>query len=674
MENRVGTVLEGKYEILKQIGKGGMSVVYVAMDLRLNKQWAIKEIKNDSSQSVETLLKGLEMEANILKKVDHPVLPRIVDIIDKGGTIYVVMDYIEGRALDKVLAEEGAQPEEKVIEWAKQLAGALDYLHTMDPPIIYRDMKPSNIMLKPDGTVKLIDFGTAKEYKVENIADTTALGTRGYAAPEQFGDSLGKGIYKTDARTDIYCLGATLYHIVTGMNPAQPPYEIRPIREWNPSLSSGLEKIILKCTQPNPDDRYQSGSELIYNLETYKQLERPFIKKEKRKLIGFLACIGISLASLGVSIYGKNGMEMEKQQDYRTLIEEANDYKLSGEYLEASAKYVQAITEIDGSNSEAYLQLLNLYRNYIDTQEGLNRIEGYINSGYGNIDKNSEVVYQVAIVYFNELSDYKSSLKYFRMVDTKEIPEAEYYCSLAMALSELNIDYEEIGNQLQVFWQYNQTVSDAESRLINDRALGKVYTTYINYIPNAAQSAVTVAEDAIDYIEQIDDEGLQLLYELDFSRQLAAGYWKMAQNEEDKSIAEANYLQAIEYSQNVLVLVTPEEDSALCAQTYCDIAEMYVEMGEDELAIAEYVKGEKAVGESNTSLYVEHLKLLYEMEAAKSSDYSRWDTARILEIYEKCESMPSVKSNLQYKKIRQKIEIMLMEIEEKNQGTEVNES
>ena len=210
---KLGTVLDGKYEILKKVGQGGMSIVYLAMDNRLNKQWAVKEIKNDGSKSTATLLKGLEREANILKDVDHPVLPRIVDIINENGTIYVVMDFVEGRPLSDVLKAEGAQNQEKVIEWGRALASALDYLHSMNPPIIYRDMKPSNVMLKPDGSVKLIDFGTAKEYIVENNADTTALGTRGYAAPEQFGDSQGHGIYNTDARTDIYNLGATLYHL-----------------------------------------------------------------------------------------------------------------------------------------------------------------------------------------------------------------------------------------------------------------------------------------------------------------------------------------------------------------------------------------------------------------------------------------------------------------------------
>ena len=261
-----GTVLDGKYEILAEVGRGGMSIVYLARDKRLNKQWAVKEIKNDGKKSAKTLLKGLEREANILKNVDHPVLPRIVDIINQDGTIYVVMDYIEGDTIQDRLKKEGAQPQELVVEWGLQLASALNYLHNMNPPVIYRDMKPSNVMIKPEGGVKLIDFGTAKEYEIENNADTTALGTRGYAAPEQFGDSKGRGIYNTDARTDIYNLGATLYHIVTGKNPCEPPYEIKPIREWNPMLSSGLEKIILKCTQKNADRRYQTIGDLLADL------------------------------------------------------------------------------------------------------------------------------------------------------------------------------------------------------------------------------------------------------------------------------------------------------------------------------------------------------------------------------------------------------------------------
>lgn len=265
----IGSVIDGKYEILKLIGKGGMSEVYPAMDKNLNKQWAVKEIKRQArNRNNEVIVQSAIAEANMMKKLDHPCLPRIVDIINRDDVIYVVMDYIEGEPINKVFDKYGAQAQDIVIEWAEALCGVLDYLHAQNPPIIYRDMKPANIMLQPSGNIKLIDFGIAKEYKEQNLEDTVSLGTKGYAAPEQFG---GKG--QTDRRTDIYCLGVTLYHLLTGKNPCEPPYEIYPIRYWKPELSAGLENIILKCTQLNPSDRFDSCAELMYALRHYEEAD-----------------------------------------------------------------------------------------------------------------------------------------------------------------------------------------------------------------------------------------------------------------------------------------------------------------------------------------------------------------------------------------------------------------
>ena len=274
----IGTLVDGKYKILNKVGQGGMSVVYLAMNEKANKQWAIKEVRKDGVKDFEVVKQSLVAETDMLKKLSHPSLPSIVDVIEDESTFLIVMDYIQGNPLSRALEEYGAQPQEHVIEWAKQLCDVLGYLHTRTPAIIYRDMKPANVMLKPDGNVTLIDFGTAREFKEKNLADTTCLGTVGYAAPEQFG-----GMGQTDARTDIYCLGATLYHLVTGMNPCEPPYEIRPIREINPSLSGGLEQIILKCTQKSPDRRYHSMAALIADLkkalrspnEDFVQIENP---------------------------------------------------------------------------------------------------------------------------------------------------------------------------------------------------------------------------------------------------------------------------------------------------------------------------------------------------------------------------------------------------------------
>ena len=294
---KIGALVDGKYRILRKCGQGGMSVVYMAVNERANKTWAIKEVRKDGVQDFEVVRQGLLMETDLLKRLEHPHLPGIVDVIDQEGTFLIVMDYIEGRTLKAVLDQEGPQSQERVVDWARQLCDVLCYLHSRKPAIIYRDMKPSNVMLKPDGKVVLFDFGTAREYKETGSEDTRCLGTRGYAAPEQYG---GQG--QTDARTDLFCLGAAMYHLLTGHNPSEPPYEMYPIRHWRPELSSGLEEIILTCTQSNPDDRYQSGEELLYALDNYWKIDQSYRRKQKLHLRLFLAPALLSLLlSLGAS-------------------------------------------------------------------------------------------------------------------------------------------------------------------------------------------------------------------------------------------------------------------------------------------------------------------------------------------------------------------------------------
>lgn len=335
----IGSLVDGKYKILNKVGQGGMSVVYLAMNEKANKQWAVKEVRKDGVLDFEAVKQGLVAETDILKRLSHPNLPSIIDVIDTEESFIIIMDYIQGNSLNRALEEYGAQPQENVIEWAKQLCDVLGYLHSRTPPIIYRDMKPANIMLKPDGNVTLIDFGTAREYKEKNLADTTCLGTVGYAAPEQFG-----GMGQTDARTDIYCLGATLYHLVTGMNPCEPPYEIKPIREINPALSSGLERIILKCTQRDPNDRYQSAAEMMYALEHYEEIDDIYRKKQKKKLWSFLIPLLLMFAFAATSVWGFLSAEQKKKENYDFILANAR----------TAEDYYEAIVT-DPSRTEAYL-------------------------------------------------------------------------------------------------------------------------------------------------------------------------------------------------------------------------------------------------------------------------------------------------------------------------------
>ncbi len=663
---RVGTVLGGKYEILKKIGQGGMSIVYVAMDTRLNKQWAVKEIKQNPKQDTRTLLKGLQMEANILKMVDHPVLPRIVDIINYNGTVFVVMDYIEGRPLSEVLKLEGAQPQEKVIEWAKDLCSALDYLHSMNPPIIYRDMKPSNIMLKPDGKVKLIDFGTAKEFDVESLADTTALGTRGYAAPEQFGDARGRGIHKTDARTDIYSLGATLYHVLTGKNPSEPPYVIKPIRDWDPSLSSGLEKIINKCTMPNPEDRYQSCTELIYDLEHYEELDDAFKRSCLKKMRSFLICAGLTVTFAAVAIGGYIGNEREKKLNYDNLINEGYADVVQGDYEGAAGLYVDAITQVDGSRNEAYLDLLDLYINYMnDAETGLSRVTYYIDQQYDSIDKDQKLLLTVAMDYFDVLKDYKSSAYYFNMLDQKEHPEAVYYSTIALAMGELNVDYESLTFNLKNFESTNDASTISINKLMNYRLLCIVYARNLQQMGDAADRLIEAANKGLAVLEVYDDDSVKAEYYTIYNQYLALAYERLGQTyiEEDPQRSQENYEKALECCDFILGMVTAGDgktvgsitDEKLREAKYCQKAEIYEMLQEYDKADEVYIQAEEEFGRTSIAVYAGHLSLLCKMEKLKTTDVEKWDYNRLHKLYEQGQQVPEIQNDYRWKQLTQKL-------------------
>lgn len=385
----IGTVIEGKYEILKEIGHGGMSVVYLAMDTHLNRNWAVKEVKKKGTgKNDEIVVNSLLAEANLVKKLDHPALPRIVDIIDNGVTIYIIMDFIEGESLDKVLEEYGAQSEEKVINWAMQICDVLSYLHSQKPPIIYRDMKPANLMLKPNGNISIIDFGIAREYKEQNLADTTVLGTKGYAPPEQYSG-------QTDARSDIFALGMTMHHLLTGVDPRSGEAYV-PVRQWNPELSEGIEFIINKCVEPVAENRYQNCTELLVDLQDPHKVTRHWRRTLRIKLLSFIIAIGLSIV-LGVAgvCLGLASANVNNQ-DY--------EFNLSGSDPD---KYYAAI-DIYPEKTDAYYKLVDYYKNNSNeiNNEQISKLGNYIENRTDYLDKSdpdvARLYYDVGKLYFSQ--------------------------------------------------------------------------------------------------------------------------------------------------------------------------------------------------------------------------------------------------------------------------------
>ena len=478
----IGTVIDGKYQILKEIGRGGMSVVYLAMDTHLNKQWAVKEIrKRGSGKNDEIVVNSLLAEANMMKRLDHPALPRIVDIIDNGITIYVVMDYIEGESLDKILNEFGAQPEEKVINWAMQIADALSYLHSQKPSIIYRDMKPANVMLKPEGNIKIIDFGIAREYKEQSLADTTVLGTKGYAPPEQYSG-------QTDPRSDIFALGMTMHHLLTGVDPRSGE-AYAPVRQWNPEVSEGVEIIIDRCVQPAAENRYQNCADLIYDLEHPELITKGFKKKQKRKLATFITAAVLAVV-MGISGFAcSRAATYLTSQNYNNLIQENSSMPLA-ERVENCKKAMALIPE----DPRAFQSLLNAYKdaNQFGDNESktLSSLYNTYSSGW---DKTSvevaQINYEIGKMYFNYY--YEGDDPSQRPSMSKKATMAKTYFAANSNNQELPDTFEEKDrsecyNQICKFYeQYITNQVSGDEATVNDyRELFNVIETTIDSLEN----------------------------------------------------------------------------------------------------------------------------------------------------------------------------------------------
>lgn len=422
----------GKYEILTQIGKGGMSTVYLAMDKNLNKQWAVKEIRKVGSQKKdEIIVSSLLAEADLMKKLDHPALPRIVDIIDNGETIYIVMDYIEGTSLDKVLGEFGSQSEELVINWSKQICDALGYLHSQKPSIIYRDMKPANIMLNSDGNIKIIDFGIAREYKEQNLSDTTVLGTQGYAPPEQYSG-------QTDARSDIYALGMTMHHLLTGVDPrGGEPYV--PARQWNPEVSEGMAVIIDKCVEPAAENRYQTCSELIYDLQHPELITSGFKRMQKRRFVVFITTFILAILTLATGVGCSYASEQVNSNTYEALV----SLVTSTSYDEKIDSYKQAIT-LYPYDTTAYLLFLEAYETEgVFSQEQNDEFLALYNANQDGFDKSStefaQLNYKIGMMYFNYYSNEDGSYSF-----SNRVQKAYSFFESNYVNEEISLEFEEL--------------------------------------------------------------------------------------------------------------------------------------------------------------------------------------------------------------------------------------
>jgi len=588
-------VLRERYRIVTEIGRGGMSVTYLALDLNLGSYWAIKQVKNNSSVEFEAFLKEVELLASL----NHSDIPRIVDRIEYDGDYFVIMDFISGTSLSKIVNLEGAQEEAKVIEWGIHLAQIMDYLHSSDPaagkkPIVYRDLKPDNIMLTPAGSVKLIDFGIAREYTPGKRLPGESLGTKGYAAPEQY-----KGASNIlDARSDIYSLGATLYYLSTGFAPAIPPGGVPSVRLKNAKLSDAFEYVVAKCTADAPENRYRNFAEVRSDLENIEKLSGLYRKKMKRRLLMFWSSLILSIVFAAVGWIGYNRVQADLEAQFQAAYQQAAAYDREDDYLNAAKYYTQALHAKPGDR-ETHMLLFDALLPH-DGGEGAEEKtkaaidemrKSYLDNPSSPMHHDPQLCYMVvrrcieiedaeyANIALGYISIIKDSKEYQEnMISARELEAFEVIASF-QSQDSANADYDLFGQTLLTLEEYTDASNlTLDERLGNYYILIRMYSAYPSQLQNAYTRAYEIGAKARDILsENISDDTLTFnnivpMYEL-----MVAGQYNSAVMSTDDTDREQAYLNSIEwfgYLEDLSVEI-PESLYLKMANAYKGIFDIY---------------------------------------------------------------------------------------------------
>ncbi|MDO5345966.1 MAG: serine/threonine-protein kinase [Lachnospiraceae bacterium] len=333
MRLRAGNVVAGKYRLLKPLGKGGEGSVWLAIHLQTEQLWAVKEIPRGRD--------GQEFhELNMLKKLHHPSLARILDVQEETGAVYLIMEYIRGHDLAQIVQRQGRLSPEQVLEAGYQISRVLQYLHGRTSPVYHLDIKPSNIIREKGGRLVLVDFGAAAK-PLNPGEEKERRGTKGFAAPEQY-DLKGK----VDARTDIFGLGATLYFLISGVC-----YSESLAKSRIPGCPEALGNILMKCVRSDPDERFENSRQLGRSLYRLKK-RRAF----ERKRLQFWGAVLLAAAATGLAwkeVPREFFSRAEEVWNYEKLLEEA---LCAGK--EESDSFYQKAVFLEPGRKEAYLQFL----------------------------------------------------------------------------------------------------------------------------------------------------------------------------------------------------------------------------------------------------------------------------------------------------------------------------
>ena len=415
------------YEVIAQIGMGNSGIVYKARHRNLDKFVVLKKIKANAINIADN-----RAEADVLKNLKHAYLPQVMDFVEDNGDIYTVMEFISGNSFKQYLDAGTAFPEKSEIIWMKQVAATLCYLHNQKPPIIHSDLKPGNIMLTNSGNVCLIDFNISFSLGGNGFVNGY---TKNYASPEQIrawkynqtqpNPSLRK---KIDKRSDIYSMGATFYHIVTGSKPMPDDNGyVQDIREKKPEMNQLFGAVIMKCLEPDLKKRYQRTEDVLYDLQTMAQRSKEYRSLlRKQKIISGVLAGGMILFA-GLALAGYFRIDSEKMARYEDNVAQEEKCIKNGDYDQLDEYYQQAVKLYPGK-MDAYLQkalALNRQKEYEDCINFINT--NILNSKSVMNDDSEDSVYYLLGDCYSQLEDYEQAAEYYNSAIEANPENGNYY-------------------------------------------------------------------------------------------------------------------------------------------------------------------------------------------------------------------------------------------------------
>jgi len=489
-------VIGEKYRLLRLIGRGGNGCVYLGQDYRLGKYWAIKELSKEHEMR--------QLEVNVLKKLEHPMLPRITDRLEEGDKVYIVMDYLPGITLEELQKQGKKFRMGQIIEWSIQLCEVFTYLHGRSQQVIYRDLKPGNLILTRDGELKLVDFGCACFYLPTKKIRQTFVGSPGFAAPEQYGG-------ESTPLTDIFGIGATMEALCGSQR-----------------IPKAIKRIIRKCKKENPRKRYKDIGALKKDLvqASRKRNQRGRIRKICILLLLIVCFFGLVQGILNQAQERLYYAKMEK-----------------GEY--------EGAIEVFPEREEPYICLLEQYVMSGDTRKGIEKIENYRLLYPEETTSHQEILQNIGKLYFagNVLDsdfgmNYERAYQYLSKAGLKEDSDIECYCRMAESLCKFGdeIDWKEMKEDLEHLERLAFNTTDKLAQIQQYQMVAAVYLANQYYFEHdgidAAGKAIVLLELCEQLMEMESQSGSIAKLSVEIRMSLADACYTLGMKEKQSDLLE----------------------------------------------------------------------------------------------------------------------------------------